>query len=183
MSTNAPAQTAAVADASAESLRARAVIDDGKGEGWDTTALHRAEQAMEQLSRNFPEWMREEVGRLDVARRAFSAATGNGELRAALLRATHDVRGHAQTFGFPLAGAIAEGLCALIEELDGCRSDPVPLVDAHVDAIRAIQRDNIQGAGNRAALNVVAALSAARRVVLAPAEAVEAAAATQAAES
>lgn len=166
------------------SLRARAVIDDGKGEGWDLAPVRRAEQAMEQLAQNFPEWMREEVERLDAARRAFAAAPGDGELRAALFRATHDLRGHAATFGYPLASVIAEGLCALIEELDTCRLDPAPLVDAHVDAVRAIQRESIRGESDRGALGVIAALSAARRVVLVPPEAVAAAAdADQAAES
>jgi chemotaxis protein histidine kinase CheA len=169
--------------AGAATLRARAVTDDGKGEGWDLSAVRRAEQAMEQLSKNFPEWMREEVERLDAARRAFAAAAGDAHLRAALFRATHDLRGHAGTFGYPLASTIAEGLCALIEELDSCRVDPAALVDAHVDAIRAIQRDNIQGGSDRGALGVIAALSAARRVVLAPAEALESQPAPQAAES
>ncbi|HVV92568.1 MAG TPA: hypothetical protein VHD15_04015 [Hyphomicrobiales bacterium] len=171
------------APAAAATLRARAVTDDGKGEGWDLSPVRRAEQAMEQLSKNFPEWMREEVERLDAARSAFAEASGEDNLRQALFLATHDVRGHAGTFGYPLASTIAEGLCALIEELDSCRVDPGPLVDAHVDAIRAIQRGNIRGETDRGALGVIAALSAARRVVLAPAEAMEPAAAAQAAES
>ena len=80
---------------------------------------------------------------------------------AVSISAAHDIKGEAATFGYPLAADVAENLCRLIEHTpDACRVPPA-LIDQHVDAIRAIIREDAREPGDA----VGAALAARLRQV------------------
>jgi hypothetical protein len=101
----------------------------------------RAEQALAQLSGEFSTWMEEEGERLDQARNTVKAAGFTGATRDALFFAAHDIRGDAETLGYPGLAVPAESLCRLIEHTRDMRRIPIALVDQHVDAVRAIIRE------------------------------------------
>ena len=102
----------------------------------------RAEAALAQLSSEFTDWMHDECEQLDRARLNVKQ-NGLGALpREALFRAAHDIKGEAATFGFPLAGEAANSLCRLIEHTPDLKRVPLDLIDQHVDAVRAIIREN-----------------------------------------
>ncbi|MET0312771.1 MAG: Hpt domain-containing protein [Hansschlegelia sp.] len=109
----------------------------------DNGAVMRAEHALQLLSEEFDSWMAIEIERLEAARAALAADAAPNALDA-LYRAAHDLRGQAATFGFPLAGEIADGLCTLIERMGG-RRPPQGIIDKHVASIRAIVRENAKG--------------------------------------
>jgi Hpt domain len=99
--------------------------------------IAKAEDALSILKQEFGGWMEREVERLEGALTAFLAAPATE--RANFFRAIHDMRGQAGTFGFPLAGRIADNLCRL---LDAAVQVPNDIVSAHVLAIRAVVREN-----------------------------------------
>jgi Hpt domain len=99
--------------------------------------ISKAEDALSILKQEFGGWMEREVERLENALTAFLAAPATE--RANFFRAIHDMRGQAGTFGFPLAGRIADNLCRL---LDAAVQVPNDIVSAHVLAIRAVVREN-----------------------------------------
>src|ERR1700681_365884 len=101
----------------------------------------RAEQALALLSGEFSAWMEEEGERLDQARNIVKAAGFTGATRDALFFAAHDIRGDAETLGYPRLVIPAESLCRLIEHTRDMRRIPIALVDQHVDAVRAIIRE------------------------------------------
>jgi hypothetical protein len=101
----------------------------------------RAEQALAQLASNFSIWMEEEGERLDQARNTVKAAGFTEATRDALFFAAHDIRGDAETLGYPGLAVPAESLCRLIEHTRDMRRIPMTLVDQHVDAVRAIIRE------------------------------------------
>jgi hypothetical protein len=107
----------------------------------DDDPVARAEQALAQLAGNFSAWMEEEGERLDQARNTVKAAGFTGATRDALFFAAHDIRGDAETFGYPGLAVPAESLCRLIEHTRDMRRIPMTLVDQHVDAVRAIIRE------------------------------------------
>ena len=107
-----------------------------------TDPVLRAENALKLLSNEFDAWMSMEIEALDAARGAALGASDLTDL-AALYRASHDIRGQAATLGFPLAGQIADGLCELIERT-GARLPSQTLIDLHVDAIKAMVRQNVR---------------------------------------
>lgn len=113
--------------------KASAAIDD---------PVARAEQALAQLSGEFSTWMHDECDRLDKARRAVAEAGFNAKTREALFHAAHDIKGQAATFGYPAVEGVAESLCRLIEHSPDLDRVPMALVDQHVDAVRAIIREN-----------------------------------------
>jgi HPt (histidine-containing phosphotransfer) domain-containing protein len=102
----------------------------------------RAEHALTQLAGKFGGWMHAECERLDRARHQVRAAGFTKATREPLFYAAHDIKGEAATFGFPWIAALADSLCRLIEHTPDMTRIPLALVDQHVDAVRAILREN-----------------------------------------
>jgi hypothetical protein len=113
---------------------------------FDAKAIARAEAALRDLSENFDAWMSQDADRLDGARLAARASRfAEAETEQLFCRA-HDVKGLAATYDYPLATTIAASLCRLIES-PGVRAlarHAPSLIEAHVDAIRAVVRDRVK---------------------------------------
>jgi hypothetical protein len=103
--------------------------------------VSRAEQALSTLACEFGTWMDSESERLDRARKAMRRPDGDQDNLRLLYHASHDIKGEAATFGYPLVAPAAESLCRLIEESTDSSRIPFTLVDQHVNAIRAIVRE------------------------------------------
>jgi len=102
----------------------------------------RAEQALAGLSGEFKSWMRSECDRLSAAHAAIVEHGFSAKTRDELFRAAHDIKGDAQTFGFPTAGAAAESLCRIIDHAPDLAEVPPDLLRHHVEAIQAIVREH-----------------------------------------
>jgi len=111
----------------------------------DFDPVARAEAALAELANDFAVWMDQECIRLDAARNAIKASGITLGNRDVLFRAAHDIKGQATTFGFPMVAPVADSLCRLIEHTPDSTRLPLPLVDQHVDAIRAITHKNTRG--------------------------------------
>ncbi len=111
----------------------------------------RAEQALADLSDEFSHWMEKDWLSLDAARRQVNANGLSKQNSDELFRAAHDIRGQADTFGFPLAAPVADSLCRLIEHTPDPTRIPMLLINQHVDAIRAIVHKNAKGDTDRKA--------------------------------
>jgi HPt (histidine-containing phosphotransfer) domain-containing protein len=117
----------------------RKAVALGADPGDDPVA--RAEAALALLSGEFGDWMHAECERLEAARQRLRREGYNSKAHDELFRAAHDIKGEAATFGFPAVGAVAESLCRLIEHTPDKSRIPLPLVEQHVDAMRAIARE------------------------------------------
>jgi hypothetical protein len=104
--------------------------------------IARAEAALAGISGEFNTWMTEECDRLDNARKNVKEKGFNKTTRDALFHAAHDIKGEAATFGFPGVAPPADSLCRLIEHTPDLARIPLPLIDQHVDTMRAIIREN-----------------------------------------
>jgi chemotaxis protein histidine kinase CheA len=115
----------------------KAMVPGRQGAEEEAKALAKAEAAMAGLSQDFEAWMQEECKRLNLAYLAWRRDMTNKRSRDVLFRAAHDIAGQSQTFGFPHAGRIGDGLRRVLESV----SEPsITAVAAHVDAITAIVR-------------------------------------------
>lgn len=101
----------------------------------------RAETALAGLSSEFATWMAAECERLETARQGVARAGFTEKTHDALFRAAHDIKGEAPTFGFHAVTGVADSLCRLLEHTPDVARIPLPLVDQHVDAVRAIIRE------------------------------------------
>jgi HPt (histidine-containing phosphotransfer) domain-containing protein len=107
----------------------------------DDDPVARAEMTFAELSSEFTSWMDSECERLDDARRVVAVKGFTKATKEALLRAAHDIKGEAATFGFPLVAGAADSLCRLIEYAPDVTRIPIKVIDQHVDAVRAIYRE------------------------------------------
>jgi hypothetical protein len=102
----------------------------------------RAEAALAQLSSEFAGWMQAECERLEAARQQVKRLGFTEPAYGELFRACHDIKGEAVTFGFPGVCGAAESLWRLLEHTPDMTRIPQELIDQHVDAVRAIVREN-----------------------------------------
>jgi chemotaxis protein histidine kinase CheA len=137
---------------------AKALATAGASARLDLGAIARAEKALAALAVEFSAWMQNEVKVLDAAREIARRRGVDEETRSALFRAAHDIKGEAATFGYPIAGRIAGSLCRLLEEIGDRPGVPFILIDRHVDAIRAIVRQDVRSDGDAMALSLTARL-------------------------
>jgi hypothetical protein len=108
----------------------------------DDDPIARAEAALVQLSSEFSGWMQAECERIETARQAIKLLGMTEHTHDALFHASHDVKGEAATFGYPEVVGVADSLCRLLEHTPEIAQIPLLLVDQHVDAVRAMTREN-----------------------------------------
>jgi HPt (histidine-containing phosphotransfer) domain-containing protein len=101
----------------------------------------RAEAALAELSGEFSSWMESECDRLEATRQDVKRDGFTQKTHEELFRAAHDIKGEAGTFGYPAVAGIANSLCRLIEHTPDMERIPLPLLDQHVDAVRAVVRE------------------------------------------
>jgi hypothetical protein len=100
--------------------------------------LAKAEQNLASLKKDFPEWMAAEFASLEEAWDKYKSKGPNS--KALMFRKVHDMRGQAATLGYPLAGRAADSLCKLMDTLAAV---PDSVIEAHVQTIRVIIRENV----------------------------------------
>ena len=127
--------------------------------GLDIAAVQRAEKAMETLKVEFSDWIAKDISRLGEVYSAF-VANMNAVRAGDLFRASHDLKGQAATFEYPLIARVASSLSKLIDEMGSPDKIPLTLVQAHVEAIHVIHRDKIKDISDLTALTLVEELEA-----------------------
>lgn len=125
----------------------------------DMSAVQRAEAALAELKTEFGEWMNAECERIEAARRQIHAKGLSRTTVDALFMPAHDIKGGATTLGFPLAERIATSLCRLLQHSPLPARIPRGLIDHHVDAIRAVVREDVKNAHNPYGLELAERLS------------------------
>jgi hypothetical protein len=112
----------------------------------DQDAIARAEAALASMSVQFEEWINDEVSKLDGARTAARDAAFSLASLESLYTRAHDLKGLGATYGYPLVTRMAGSLCKLIDnaEVRAVATGQGNLVEAHVDAIKAVVRQKIK---------------------------------------
>ncbi|MNX76544.1 hypothetical protein D3C86_1080560 [compost metagenome] len=112
--------------------------------GIDADAIAKAEAALKAMSAQFGQWLNDEIVKLDQAQADIRAKGYTPETAEALYFRAHDLKGLGATYQYPLVTRIAGSLCRLMDDTDKRMQAPLAILDAHVDAIRAVVRDEIQ---------------------------------------
>ena len=103
-----------------------------------------AEQAVDKLSFQFKNWMTSEVDTLNDTWKNIKTDGINDETYEGLFRAAHDIRGQAETLGYPLAGHVATSLCLLMEAVAKPEGLPLPLMEKHIQSLYAIVHEKAE---------------------------------------
>jgi chemotaxis protein histidine kinase CheA len=126
----------------------------------DQKAIARAEAALDRMSVQFADWVKEELNQLLDAWAKYEAAPGTPAARNELHRRSHDLKGLAPTYGYPLVGRICGSLCKLLGDEHGELNVPEVLLKAHVDAAKAAVTGKIMGADHPVGLALANELEA-----------------------
>jgi chemotaxis protein histidine kinase CheA len=103
----------------------------------------RAEAALSEIRHEFRSWMSSECEALEAARNELRSQGSSTEALQKVSHAAHEIKGHAAVLGFPLAGRIAAILCRLLAYAPNPQLVPFAVIESHVDAIRAVVREQI----------------------------------------
>lgn len=112
--------------------------------GIDAKAIAKAEEALAAMSSQFGQWLEDEIVKLDKAQADIRAEGYTVATAEQLYFRAHDLKGLGSTYQFPIVTRIAASLCKMMDDQDKRMRAPMVLVDAHIDAIRAVVRGNIQ---------------------------------------
>lgn len=121
----------------------RLKVGGGLG-GIDARAIAKAEEALQAMAGQFSQWLQDELDKLERARTAIRTEGFTSETAEQLYFRAHDLKGLGGTYQYPLVTRIAGSLCKLLDDADKRMNAPMLLVDAHIDAIKAVVRDKIQ---------------------------------------
>jgi chemotaxis protein histidine kinase CheA len=117
-----------------------------------------AEEAIEKLSDKFESWMGSEVDCLKETHQTAQSADFTEETYDALFRCAHDIKGQAETLGFPLIGRVANNLTLLLVAAKTQESFPKELISQHVSAINAMISEDARDDTNRLGVALVTRL-------------------------
>jgi hypothetical protein len=127
----------------AEGLRRKV----GQG-GFSALQTLSADRAMKSVARLFGAQAKVDLAALDGAFAALCTGARGAEAHRALFLPAFALKSMGGTCGYPLLGRVADSLCALI---DATPPEALPArlaaIESHIDAIRAILKDEISGEG------------------------------------
>ncbi|NBB50795.1 Hpt domain-containing protein [Rhizobium sp. CRIBSB] len=112
--------------------------------GIDASAIARAEEALASMSAQFGQWLQDEITKLEKAQSDIRSEGYNDATAEALYFRAHDLKGLGTTYQYPLVTRLAGSLCRMMDDPAKRLKAPMVIVDAHIDAIRAVVRDGIQ---------------------------------------
>jgi chemotaxis protein histidine kinase CheA len=123
-------------------------------------AVARAEAALKALAGQFAGWLQDEIRKLDAARARITADGLDAETCEAFYLHAHDLKGLGGTYGFPIVTRIAGSLCRLIDDTAPKTTLSLALVDAHIDAIKMMVREDVRDSDSLLADAIVKELEA-----------------------
>ncbi len=112
--------------------------------GIDANAIAKAEQALAAMASQFGQWLQDEIVKLDQAQTEIRTSGYNASTAEALYFRAHDLKGLGTTYQYPLVTRLAGSLCKMMDDPTKRMAAPLVLLDAHIDAIKAVVRDEIQ---------------------------------------
>ena len=118
-------------------------LKTGGGFGINAEAIAKAEEALKAMSAQFGQWLNDEIVKLDKAQADIREQGYTPVTAEALYFRAHDLKGLGSTYGYPLVTRIAASLCRMLDDPAARLDAPLPIVDAHIDAIRAVVRDGV----------------------------------------
>jgi len=130
-------------------LTLKAKVRELTGKDAKRDMIAEAEQALQDLSGSFVDWMTEEIDKLTSSWDAAVSSKFDDESRDELFRSAHDLKGTSATLGFPLAGDVASSLCNLLENTDVSSTGPQHLMRQHVNALKAIYAEDARDTTNK----------------------------------
>ncbi len=131
-------------------LRQKAVTT-GSGNSAYRQAIKAAEQAIEELSVEFDDWLIMEVDKLEEASNIIKNEGWNETNSDALFTISHDIKGQATTLGYPIISEICDTLCHLLEKTPDTSRINLKIIETFATSILLIISECEQNEENQKA--------------------------------
>lgn len=115
--------------------------------------------ALKELASEMGDWIKADLERLITARNAFLDDNQSQESMDTLHRAAHDLKGLGHTYGFPIVSIIADTLCKAMSRSNASGTLAEDVVNAHVDALRAVVNLNLRDTDSGPAMELLNGLN------------------------
>jgi hypothetical protein len=119
-------------------------------DGVDLDVLEKAEQVIASLSTSYLEWVEEDLRKVQKLVEQIEAAAPEAvpPLLSDLYTVAHDIKGQGGSFNYHLMTAIGKYLCRFIEAIQTApQASHWPVLRVHVDALRLIIAEKMEGDG------------------------------------
>ncbi len=128
--------------------------------------LKKANQVIEEMTASFLEVLRVEIDKMATLSQESKTATDKSALIERIFEVSHDLRGQASTFGFPLVTRIGSSLCRFTENADLTDARAQDVIDAHINSMKLVVVQGLRGDGGPAGQKIAAGLEIAAKKVL-----------------
>lgn len=128
--------------------------------GVDLDMLEKAEQIIASLQGNYLEWVVEDLNRLQAAYERALADGDRTEAMKEIFHIAHDVKGQGGSFGYHLMTAIGNQLCRFVEAREECGAAELDVIKLHIDAMRLVIAERLEGTGGTGGERMLAGLQA-----------------------
>lgn len=134
------------------------VVKGGPG-AVDLATLERAEAVIADMAGDYLEWIQEDLQKMEKAFAALSSASGDRQAEIdEVYQISHDIKGQGGSFGYDLMTAIGNQLCRLIEKSNSIGDDEIAAIGLHVNAMKLIITQRMEGDGGEAGDNMLVGL-------------------------
>lgn len=126
----------------------------------DPNILRQAEDAVEELQGDYTSWAQKDIDGLREA--VLIAQKDPAALDAAIAeiyKRALDLKGQGGGFGYNLITSIGDLLTKFMEARAKISNRDFAIIDAHIDAMQAVVREDIKGDGGKIGLQIVDGLS------------------------
>ncbi len=121
---------------------------DGAEIEFDEDLLSDAQDALDDLAEDYPDWVMGVIDELfEVHRRCVDDEINRKGYFERINSIAHDMKGQGGTFGYQLITDFSEGLYKFTSKGAGLSDSHVEIIKAHIDAMRVVIRDRIEGDG------------------------------------
>ncbi|MCC3860795.1 hypothetical protein [Pseudemcibacter aquimaris] len=115
---------------------------------FDEDVLADAEDAFQEMAEEYPDWVMGLINELfEIFRRCVDDDVNRKGYFERINAIAHDMRGQGGTFGYQLITDFAEGLYNFTQRGSGLSDSHVEIIKAHLDAMRVVIRDRVEGDG------------------------------------
>lgn len=128
--------------------------------------LQKANQVIEELTASFIDLLRIEIDKMVSLSQDAKTAADKRALVEQIFEVSHDLRGQASTFDFPLVTRIGSSLCRFTESADLSDARAQEVIDAHINSMKLIVAEGMRGDGGAAGQKIATGLEIAAKKVL-----------------
>lgn len=129
--------------------------------GVDLSMLEKAEQVIASLQGSYLEWVQEDLVKLQALyERAVAEPDERKTILKEVFRVAHDIKGQGGSFGYDLMTTVGNHLCRFVEAQDEAGDADMEVIKLHLDAMRLIIGQRLEGSGGAQGERIVGGLQA-----------------------